>query len=63
MEALKKIVKANESFTVNRYDNGFMIELDGYDKLDDWVKCKLVVNDIKDLHDIIDLINQIPKED
>lgn len=33
----KKLDKVNESFTVNRYDNGYMIEVSGRDKNNDWV--------------------------
>ena len=28
---LDKLEKVNESFTVNRYDNGFMVEFSGRD--------------------------------
>jgi hypothetical protein len=33
---LNKLEKVNESFTVNRYDNGFMVEVGGRDKENDW---------------------------
>ena len=38
-----KLVKANESFTINRYDNGFMIEVGGRDDNDDWKNAKVIV--------------------
>ena len=34
---LKKLDKVIESFTVNRYDNGFIIEVSDRDKNNDWV--------------------------
>ena len=63
MEALKKLVKVNESFTIHRYDNGFMVEVGGRNKKDDWVTCKLVLKDVAEVHTIVDAITQMPKED
>jgi len=42
MAKLSKLTKANESFTVNRYDNGFMIEVGGRDSENDWKTCKVI---------------------
>jgi hypothetical protein len=39
---LNKLAKVNESFTINRYDNGFMIEVGGRDKEGDWKNCKVM---------------------
>lgn len=44
-----KLVKVNESFTVNMYDNGFMVEISGKDKKDDWKTAKIMINTIDDL--------------
>jgi hypothetical protein len=37
-----KLTKVNESFTVNMYDNGFMIDLGGRDSDDNWKTIKLI---------------------
>ena len=50
---LKKLDKVNESFTVNRYDNGFMIEVSGRDKNNDWVTCKILCSSEEDLLAVI----------
>jgi hypothetical protein len=39
---LNKLSKINESFTVNRYDNGFMIEFSGRDSDNDWKTSKIL---------------------
>jgi hypothetical protein len=39
---LNKLSKVNESFTVNRYDNGFMIEVSGRDNDNDWKTSKIL---------------------
>lgn len=44
MAKLNKLVKVNESITINRYDNGWMVEVGGKDKNDDWKNTKIVCN-------------------
>ena len=44
-----KLVKVNESFTVNMYDNGFMIEVGGRDSDGEWATVKLMVTGVDDL--------------
>lgn len=51
---LSKLDKVNESFTVNRYDNGFMIEVSGRDKENDWKNCKVLCNTKEDLFAVIE---------
>ena len=43
-----KLDKVNESFTVNMYDNGFMIEVGGR-KDDDWKTAKIMVPTVEEL--------------
>ena len=43
-----KLDKVNESFTVNMYDNGFMLEIGGR-KNDDWKNAKIMVPTIDEL--------------
>ena len=52
----KKLIKlnvVNESFTINRYDNGFMIEVSGRDKENDWKTCKVLCNTEADLFEVV----------
>jgi hypothetical protein len=39
---LGKLAKVNESITINRYDNGWMVEVGGRDTESDWNNCKIV---------------------
>mgnify|MGYP000193261881 CR=1 FL=1 len=50
---LDKLAKVNDSFTINRYDNGWMIEVGGRDKKDDWKTTKVVCNTEEELVDLI----------
>ena len=44
MAKLDKLAKVNESITINRYDNGWMIEIGGRDKKEDWKTTKTMCN-------------------
>jgi hypothetical protein len=48
-----KLVKVNESFTVNMCDNGYMIEVGGRDKKDEWKTSKTVVGTVEELITVI----------
>ena len=53
MTKLNKLEKVNESFTVNRYDNGYMIEVSGRDHENDWKTCKVLCNSDEELFEVI----------
>ena len=44
-----KLTKVNESFTVNMYDNGFMIEAGGRNKKGDYVNSKIMCSTIDEV--------------
>jgi hypothetical protein len=44
MAKLNKLSKVNESITINRYDNGWMVEVGGRDSDNEWKNCKIVCN-------------------
>jgi hypothetical protein len=44
MAKLNKLAKVNESITINRYDNGWMVEIGGRDKKQDWRNTKTMCN-------------------
>jgi len=53
MKYLEKLNKVNESFTVNRYDNGFMIEVGGRNNENDWTNCKILCTTEDELFAVI----------
>jgi hypothetical protein len=53
MTKLTKLTKVNESITINRYDNGWMVEVGGKDKKDDWKTAKVMCNTEEELLDVI----------
>jgi len=42
MAYLTKLSKVNESITINRYDNGFMVEVGGRDDDSEWKTAKIL---------------------
>ncbi len=53
MGKLDKLVKVNESITLNRYDNGWMIEIGGRDKKEDWKNTKTMCNTEEEVISVI----------
>ena len=62
MAKLNKLAKVNDSFTVNRYDNGWMVEIGGRDNNDDWKTTKVVCNTEEDLVALIKEYNTMNLE-
>jgi hypothetical protein len=56
-----KLDKVNESFTVNMYDNGFMLEIGGR-KDDDWKTAKIMVPTIEDLVALIKEASELERD-
>jgi hypothetical protein len=44
-----KLTKINESYTVYRYDNGFMVEAGGRNKKGDYVTAKILCNTLDEV--------------
>ncbi len=53
MAKINKLVKVSDSFTVNRYDNGWMVEIGGRNKKEDWSNTKTLCNTEEELIQLI----------
>lgn len=62
MAKLNKLAKVNDSFTVNRYDNGWMVEVGGRDEDSDWKTTKVVCNTEEELVALIKEYNSMDLE-
>jgi len=49
-----KLAKVNDCFTINRYDNGFMIEVGGKTANEDWATSKIIVKTIEELQVLVE---------
>jgi hypothetical protein len=62
MTKLNTLTKVNDSITLYRYDNGWMVEVGGRDKDNDWKNTKTVCNSETELIAIIKEWNEIEKD-
>tara|TARA_B110000503_G_C7063733_1_gene377816 strand:+ start:571 stop:759 length:189 start_codon:yes stop_codon:yes gene_type:complete len=49
MKISDKLSKVDESFTVYMYDNGFMLDIQGRDKDDEWCGTKIMCTSIDEI--------------
>lgn len=63
MAKLNKLKRVNDSFTVYRYDNGYMIEVSGRDEDNDYKTAKLMCSTEAELFEIIKEANGMPLDD
>jgi ketol-acid reductoisomerase len=57
-----KLVKVNEAYTINMYDNGFMIEVGGRDDNDEWKNTKIIVSTVEELVELVKEAASLPRE-
>jgi len=62
MKVSDKLSKVSQSFTINLYDNGFMIDIDGRDDNDDWVTSKIIVSSEDELVTLVKEIVSLPRD-
>jgi hypothetical protein len=58
-----KLAKVNESFTVNMYDNGYMIEVSGKDTEGEWKTAKIMVQSVEDLVALVKEATQLERDE
>lgn len=58
-----KLSKVNESFTVNMYDNGFMFEISGRDKSNDYKTVKIMVSELSQLAALVQEATEMERDD
>ena len=56
-----KLVKINDSLTLNLYDNGYMIEVNGRDANDDWSQVKITCDTLDEVNTLIKEANDLDK--
>ncbi len=58
----EKLTKVSDTFTVHMYDNGFMVEISGRNKKDDWATAKIICNTLDDLITVIKNTTEMERE-
>lgn len=62
MKVSDKLTKVNDAFTINMYDNGFMVEVGGRNSDDDWANAKVMVTNVDDLLALVKEVANMPRE-
>ena len=55
-----KLVEVNDSLTINRYDNGYMVEVGGRDPKGDWKSTRISVSSINEAIDLVTEFSEFP---
>jgi hypothetical protein len=58
-----KLVKVNDNFTINMYDNGYMVEVGGRDAEDEWKTSKIICNTLDEVIAIVREVDAMPRND
>ena len=58
-----KLSKVNESFTVNMYDNGYMIEVGGRNEDENWITTKIICSSLDEVIEIVKEAAAMPRHD
>jgi len=58
-----KLVKVNENFTINMYNNGYIIEVSGRDDEDNWKTSKIIVDTVDELLVLVREATEIERAD
>lgn len=57
-----KLVKVSDSYTVNMYDNGFMLEISGRSANDDWSSAKIMCSTVEELVELVKEAAEMDRE-
>jgi len=61
MKLADKLSKVDEDITIRQLDNGFVFEVGGRDKDDEWTTAKIVCNDLATVQALVEEATQLPK--
>jgi hypothetical protein len=56
-----KLSKADDSLTLYKYDNGYLVEVGGRDHNDEWSTAKILVNSLEDAFLVIKDADSLPR--
>ena len=60
---IDKLIKVNETYTVNMYDNGFMFEISGRDIDNEYKTAKILCSSVEDVIALVIEASELPKAD
>ena len=58
-----KLSQVNENFNIHMYDNGYMIEVSGKTKDDNWKTAKIMVGSLDELIELVREVTNMERSD
>jgi hypothetical protein len=62
MNVSDKLTKVSDSFTINMYDNGFMVEVSGRDSDGEWKTAKVLCQNLEQVIAIVTEVSDMERE-
>ncbi len=62
MNVSDKLTKVSDSFTINMYDNGFMVEVSGRDDEGEWKSAKVLCQDLEQVIAIVTEVSTMERD-
>jgi hypothetical protein len=62
MNVNDKLTKVSDSFTINMYDNGFMVEVSGRDSDGEWATAKILCQDLEQVVTIVTEVSTMERD-
>lgn len=57
---LEDFTKVNDSVTVYRFHNGWMVEISGYSSDEEWITRKIVCRNVAEVTDLLNIHSTLP---
>jgi hypothetical protein len=57
-----KLRKVSDSYTINMYDNGYMLEISGRDNDDEWSSAKIMCSTVEELVELVKEATDMERE-
>ena len=57
-----KLAKVGDSFTINMYDNGFMVEVSGRNSDGDWATAKVLCQNLEQVVSIVTEVSSMERD-
>ena len=57
-----KLSKVSDSYTINMYDNGFMLDIGGRNADDEWASAKIMCSTVEELAELVKEAAEMERE-
>ncbi len=62
MNVSDKLTKVSDSFTINMYDNGFMVEVSGRDNEGEWATAKILCQNLEQVIAVVTEVSDMERD-